>query len=890
MNANLPATARLALYQGTKSTASGQYFCNERQFALPVNGNTVELLPSGAVAFEQIAAALKAAEKFIWIADWQMAFDVELVGRGEKSHPGRLWKIFEELIKTKPVQIRVLLYRSVKDSQPGTYDARVARQLNAINKRDYPGKLIVIGQGPTSAQNDSWEYSHHQKFVVIDGQVAFLGGIDLTYGRMETPEFDVVVDPGRFVLNDMYNPCATRVREMSPGEKELVKQGFAEPYSLLLEEGCQPRMPWQDVHIKISGPAAVDVHRNFVRRWNMVARRMGSSVSPKYESPERIAEINTAWLGAHGATDKITTALASSAGQALVQIVRSVSSAHLRFESSDSNGSFRVPDDLSFLAKPSQRAVWEDCLKSWRDQHQDNILNAMVNCIRSAEHYIYIETQFFISDFGQAGPLQTRKTRAGEFKYYPVDSKKIGNENDGIKNTILAELAKRIDTHISAGTNFHVYLVLPVHPEGSISDGSVWKQHWLALATIHHGTNSLVGRIKRSLTTRGKPASDWNKYLTVLNMRNYGVAVQYARDPKTYQEDYSREIGRYVVTEQIYIHSKLLIVDDAVAIVGSANINDRSLTGNGDTEIAAVVVDTEDHDPKDLGNPQFLAHTRKFARELRRSLWQKHFGFALDGEKYFRSVKRAEDAGVKPPYAPRHPPRVATTEKSIQQIGNINWADILDKPCDPKTVTAIQKIASANQRAYETVFTHLPRNGMQHFDDILKHFSCPYPVAAEADAQRVLRQAEFNRVQSMSLLQRNAMLSPDQKAQLQAEIDRKRDQDIAAVPRHAGQSTLGVVPPALQKAYMTKSLLPHQQQALQVPMSAFHNRYVTYEGDTVHDISTTIDYLRSHVTGFLVLAPLNWGEGAEVDGDVDGFYGVDLAQDNKAPTDAGHTS
>lgn len=40
------------------------------------------------------------------------------------------------------------------------------------------------------------------------------------------------------------------------------------------------------------------------------------------------------------------------------------------------------------------------------------------------------------------------------------------------------------------------------------------------------------------------------------------------------------------MTEIIYIHSKLLIVDDLFVIIGSANINDRSMLGNRDSEIA----------------------------------------------------------------------------------------------------------------------------------------------------------------------------------------------------------------------------------------------------------------------------------------------------------------
>jgi phosphatidylserine/phosphatidylglycerophosphate/cardiolipin synthase-like enzyme len=39
------------------------------------------------------------------------------------------------------------------------------------------------------------------------------------------------------------------------------------------------------------------------------------------------------------------------------------------------------------------------------------------------------------------------------------------------------------------------------------------------------------------------------------------------------------------------VHSKLLLVDDRVAIVGSANVNDRSLCGDRDSEIACRVVD-----------------------------------------------------------------------------------------------------------------------------------------------------------------------------------------------------------------------------------------------------------------------------------------------------------
>ena len=45
------------------------------------------------------------------------------------------------------------------------------------------------------------------------------------------------------------------------------------------------------------------------------------------------------------------------------------------------------------------------------------------------------------------------------------------------------------------------------------------------------------------------------------------------------------------VTEMIYIHSKVMIVDDKKMIIGSANINDRSLMGNRDSELALLIED-----------------------------------------------------------------------------------------------------------------------------------------------------------------------------------------------------------------------------------------------------------------------------------------------------------
>ena len=44
-----------------------------------------------------------------------------------------------------------------------------------------------------------------------------------------------------------------------------------------------------------------------------------------------------------------------------------------------------------------------------------------------------------------------------------------------------------------------------------------------------------------------------------------------------------------IATSQIYVHSKLMIVDDRIAVIGSSNINDRSLLGSRDSEVLSKI-------------------------------------------------------------------------------------------------------------------------------------------------------------------------------------------------------------------------------------------------------------------------------------------------------------
>jgi len=83
-----------------------------------------------------------------------------------------------------------------------------------------------------------------------------------------------------------------------------------------------------------------------------------------------------------------------------------------------------------------------------------------------------------------------------------------------------------------------------------------------------------------------------------------------------------------------YVHTKLLIVDDLFLTVGSANINDRSMKGDRDSEINLAIQDGDELE-LDVGDPAFKTGPRKLRKwkarqlihETRMRLWLHHLGY-----------------------------------------------------------------------------------------------------------------------------------------------------------------------------------------------------------------------------------------------------------------------
>ena len=81
------------------------------------------------------------------------------------------------------------------------------------------------------------------------------------------------------------------------------------------------------------------------------------------------------------------------------------------------------------------------------------------------------------------------------------------------------------------------------------------------------------------------------------------------------------------VSEELYIHTKILIADDRLVICGSANMNDRSQLGTHDSEIAVVIEDPTPVESVLNGEPYTAS---KFAASLRRQIFRKHLGLLPD--------------------------------------------------------------------------------------------------------------------------------------------------------------------------------------------------------------------------------------------------------------------
>jgi phosphatidylserine/phosphatidylglycerophosphate/cardiolipin synthase-like enzyme len=179
----------------------------------PRSGNDLEVLIDGAQALPLLARALADARSSIHIAGWHVTPDFRLTRDREAV---RLRDLLGELAER--VSVRVLLWAGAPAPVFTPTRAAVRRVRDELVRGTRVQCALDAHERPM--------HCHHEKIVIIDGEVAFVGGIDLT--ALGGDRFDSSEHPMR------------------------------------------GRIGWHDVATRLRGPVVADVAAHFAARWSEV--------------------------------------------------------------------------------------------------------------------------------------------------------------------------------------------------------------------------------------------------------------------------------------------------------------------------------------------------------------------------------------------------------------------------------------------------------------------------------------------------------------------------------------------------------------------------------------------------------------------------------------------
>ena len=334
-------------------------------------------LIDGRAAMLGMCASFLLARTSIWIADWSIYARLALV-RGRDQRAGQdgsdaqyalldhlraagldhdaiaLWRAAGlsladvlGLAVRRGVDVRVLLWDPLDPFYLGHLGNDPRDQAEILSRQGVQCRLdkncrsiFHLAQGL------------HQKCAVVDSQVAFVGGIDLTVEY--SGDFDR--------WDTSIHPFASALRNT--------------------DRGASPH-PWHDAQVMLTGAAVLDVERNLRQRWDASAGRMQQRIQPPGDLIRGIrGAIEKRGDHPSGRTDKAAQAVCTpqtqtqpSQTESRLQIVRTIPALTYRF----------APGGIYGIAQWYQRAVCR------------------------AERFIYLESQYFWVE----GPPKLNFTRLG---------------------------------------------------------------------------------------------------------------------------------------------------------------------------------------------------------------------------------------------------------------------------------------------------------------------------------------------------------------------------------------------------------------------------------------------------------------------------------------------
>ncbi|XP_074819669.1 phospholipase D1 isoform X2 [Natator depressus] len=609
--------------------------------------------------FEDVADAMEAAKEEIFITDWWLSPEIFMK---RPVVEGNRWRL-DCILKRKAqqgVRIFVMLYKEVELALGinSEYSKRTLMHL-------HPN--IKVMRHPDHVSSSVYLWAHHEKLIVIDQSVAFVGGIDLAYGRWDDDEHRLTdvgsvkriagtkststvnliptaestealalkTQPlGNLLQHRNSDDILDSSRMKGIGKpkkfsrfsiyKHLQKHGLhhADSVSSIDSESgyCNPSRSQQNLiqslkpHLKMfhhpteskqgltrpvtdkgsirSLKTGVGELLGETRFWhgkdycNFVFKDWVQLDKPFADFIDRYTTPRMPW---HDISSVVHGKAARDVARHFIQRwnftkimkpkYRSLSYPFLlpKSQRTTSEMKYQVPESVCANVQVLRSAAdWSAGIK----YHEESIHNAYVSVIENSKHYIYIENQFFISC---------------------ADDKVVSNK---IGDTI----ARRILKAHREKNRYRVYVVIPLLPgfEGDISTGggnALQAIMHFNYRTMCRGDNSILEQLKAEI------GDQWINYISFCGLRTYA------------------ELDGNLVTELIYVHSKLLIADDNTVIIGSANINDRSMLGKRDSEMAIIVQDTETV-PSVMDGKDYKAG--RFAQSLRLRCFRVVLGCSAD--------------------------------------------------------------------------------------------------------------------------------------------------------------------------------------------------------------------------------------------------------------------
>ncbi|KAM9604587.1 phospholipase D1 isoform 2-T4 [Trichechus inunguis] len=625
--------------------------------------------------FEDVANAMEEAKEEIFITDWWLSPEIFLK---RPVVEGNRWRL-DCILKRKAqqgVRIFIMLYKEVGLAL-GINSEYSKRTLMSLHPN------IKVMRHPDHVSSTVYLWAHHEKLVVIDQSIAFVGGIDLAYGRWDDNEHrltdvgsvkHVIMGPSLLSLTaeTTESTVSLYLKDKSESNKNLPilksvdnmdskMKGIGKPrkfskFSLYrqlhrhhlqsmdsisstdstssyfnhcrshqnLIHGFKPHLklfrhsseskqglvrPNVDTGSVRSLQTGVGELQGETRFWhgkdycNFVFKDWVQLDKPFADFINRYSTPRMPW---HDIASVVHGKAARDVARHFIQRwnftkimkpkYRSLSYPFLLPKSQTTAHELKYQVPESVCAKVQllrSSADWSAGIK----YHEESIHTAYVNVIENSKHYIYIENQFFISC---------------------ADDKVVFNR-------IGDAIARRILKAHRESQRYRVYVVIPLLPgfEGDISTGggnAVQAIMHFNYRTMCRGENSIVGQLK------AKIGNQWINYISFCGLRTHA------------------ELEGNLVTELIYVHSKLLIADDNTVIIGSANINDRSMLGKRDSEIAVIVQDTETV-PSVMDGEEYQAG--QFAQGLRLQCFRVVLGYLSDlnegiqdpvSDKFFKEV------------------------------------------------------------------------------------------------------------------------------------------------------------------------------------------------------------------------------------------------------------